>query len=90
MVAAHLQQTGRARLFGRTSVGMVVPSQSLLLANGCVLRHPVADYTTARGDRLEGVGVAPDVFVSWTRADLLYGRDPDAEAARAWLGATVG
>jgi len=77
---------GRARVFGRMSAGAVLPSTELLLPNGCTFQYVVCDYTTTGGRRIEGVGVTPDDGeIELTRRDLLSGRDPDLEAALAWL-----
>ena len=86
LLAGFLQESGRARVFGRRSAGAVLPSTQTLLANGCSFQYVVCDYETAGGRRLEGVGVIPDDGdMVQRRADLLAGLDPDMDAALAWI-----
>jgi C-terminal processing protease CtpA/Prc len=86
ILAGVLQEIGRCRVFGRRSIGAVLPSTEVLLPNGCKFQHVICDYVTPGGRRLEGAGVVPDDGeIDLTRADLLAGRDRDLEAALAWL-----
>jgi carboxyl-terminal processing protease len=79
--AAGLQELGRATVFGRTTAGAVLPALTDLLPSGGALQHPVADFRTVNGARLEGRGVVPDVVVSLSAAKLRAGRDPMLDAA---------
>jgi carboxyl-terminal processing protease len=83
--AGGMQAAGRARVFGATSVGGVLPAVTDRLPNGDVLYHAFAEFVTATGVHLEGRGVAPDGPVPLRRADLLAGRDPALAAALAWI-----
>jgi carboxyl-terminal processing protease len=85
ILAGGLQDLGRARIFGERTAGAALPSLFLRLPNGDGLQYPYADYFSAGGERLEGVGVQPDVTVQLTRAALLAGRDLALEAAIAWI-----
>lgn len=85
MFAGGLQSVGRARIFGLTSAGAVLPAALDLLPNGDVLYHAFADFTTTSGVQLEGRGVIPDEQVSLSRAGLLAGRDTQLEAALRWI-----
>ena len=85
IMAGGLQGLGRARVFGTTSAGAVLPAAIIRLPNGDGLIHAIADYECAGGARLEGRGVVPDVVVDHARADLLAGRDAPLQAALAWL-----
>jgi carboxyl-terminal processing protease len=85
IMAAGLQELGRARLFGSRTAGAALPSQVIRLPNGDGFQYATADYVTFRGHRIEGVGVTPDVEVPLTRAALLAGRDPALEAAVEWI-----
>ena len=60
-LAAVLQSTGRARLFGGRTAGAMLSSERVELGEGWILQLPVFDYVTAAGVRLEGRGVTPDV-----------------------------
>ena len=58
-----LQSTGRATVVGQTTAGAMVSATMTELGDGWVLQHPVADYFTPDGTRLDQVGVTPDVEV---------------------------
>lgn len=83
--AGGLQSTGRARIFGETSAGAVLPAVTEPLPNGDVLLHAIGDFKTSTGELLEGVGVVPDVSVPLTRETLLADGDPVLEAAVDWI-----
>jgi carboxyl-terminal processing protease len=87
--AAGLQGLGRARVFGTTSSGQALPALMLRLPNGDVLMHPIADHVDATGRRVEGTGIVPDESAPLTRRDLINGRDPAMEAARAWIARSI-
>lgn len=88
VLAAGLQEAGRARVFGETSPGAALPSLFKALPTGDLLQHAIADLQTPRGRLIEGDGVTPDEVVARTAADLAAGRDPVLEAARRWIEAT--
>ncbi len=79
MVARSLQRSGRAVLVGERTAGAVLGGSAFMLADGSILYLAVLD-AFVDGERLEGVGVEPDIVVP---ADLPYaaGRDPQLEAA---------
>jgi len=85
LFAAGLQDLGRARVFGVTTLGGVLAASFTRLPNGDLLEHPVADYLTPSGIRVEGRGVIPDAIVPPDRARLLEGRDPVLEEALHWI-----
>ena len=81
-IFAHvLRHHGRATLVGRPTAGAVVVARFYPLPGGGRLEVPVEDFVGLDGRRLEGRGVAPDVPVELTLADLRAGRDPDLAAA---------
>ena len=83
--AGGLRDMKRARLFGARTAGAVLPAQFMELPNGDFFYYPIADYISMNGDRLEGVGVAPDTEARPDRAALLEGRDTALNAAIAWI-----
>jgi carboxyl-terminal processing protease len=83
--AGGLQSVGRARVFGETSAGAVLPATLSRLPSGDVLLHALGDFETPDGVHLEGQGVIPDQRVLLERADLLSGRDRALEAALDWI-----
>jgi carboxyl-terminal processing protease len=80
-----MQGVGRARVFGETSAGAVLPSATRRLPNGDVLQYVTGDFALPTGKRFEGSGVVPDVAAPPTRADLLAGRDPAMDSALRWI-----
>jgi carboxyl-terminal processing protease len=79
MVARAFQRSGRAVLVGERTAGAVLAGQPFLLSDGSLLFLAVQDVLVD-GERLEGVGVKPEVPVA---DDLPYaeGRDPQLERA---------
>jgi len=86
--AGGLQSLGRARVFGESSMGAVLPARLTRLPNGDAVLHALGDFVTVDGTRLEGRGVVPDVRVPLERAPLLQGRDAALDAALEWLAPT--
>lgn len=83
--AGGMQSVGRARVFGTTSAGAVLPAMTTRLPDGDTLLHAMGDFETAGGQHLEGGGVVPDVVVPLDRARLLAGEDAALEAALQWI-----
>lgn len=80
-----LQEMGRARIFGTRTKGEALPGQIKKLPTGDLFVYATADFITANGKALEGVGVIPDFQVDHTREALLQGRDRVIEAALDWI-----
>ncbi|HEX8161884.1 MAG TPA: S41 family peptidase [Pyrinomonadaceae bacterium] len=86
--AAALKEAGRARTVGERTCGCVLAIRTRHpLPDGGLLDVSEMDYRTARGARLEGVGVAPDETAAPTRDDITRGRDPALSRAVALLRA---
>lgn len=83
--AGAMQENGRAVVLGRTSYGGVLNSTQVPLPTGGILQMPRFDMTTAKGARIEGRGVVPDIPVEMSRADLYRGKDTVIERAIAIL-----
>ena len=83
--AGGLQDLGRVRVFGRTSMGAALPASTKRLSNGDVLEYVVGDFVTSRGRSLEGTGVVPDEAQPLTIASLARGEDAPVTAALAWI-----
>ncbi len=80
-----LQSLGRARIFGRQTMGQALPASTHTLPNGDVLLHAMGDFVTSTGKHLEGVGVVPDEIIPLSIPVLAAGRDGTLEAALAWI-----
>ena len=88
ILAAGLQDLGRARVFGTRTAGAALPSIIEKLPNGDGFQYAIANYVSEGGDALEGNGVVPDSMVALTRETLLAGHDAQLDAAMAWIGTT--
>ena len=88
--AGALQSLGRARIFGRQTMGQALPASTKRLPNGDVLMYAIGDFVTSTGRSLEGDGVIPDEPVPLSPAALLAGRDDTVEAALRWLDLQAG
>jgi len=87
--AGGLQSLGRARIFGRTTMGQALPAATHRLPNGDVLMHVLGDFVTPDGTRLEGRGVIPDEIVPLSLDGLRSGTDAVLDAALAWIDRNV-
>lgn len=83
--AGGMQDIKRAKVFGTRTAGAALPANIVKLPNGDGFIFAVANYTSSGGQVLEGRGVIPDVEVKLDRPTLLAGRDPQLEAAIAWI-----
>ena len=83
--AGGLQDLGRVRVFGRTSMGAALPASTKRLSNGDVLEYVVGDFVTSKGRSLEGTGVVPDEAQPLSIASLARGEDAPLRAALAWV-----
>jgi carboxyl-terminal processing protease len=81
ILAGGLQEAGRARVVGDTTLGAVLPSVVEALPHGAVMQVVVADFKTPKGILVEGRGVQPDRRVIEPRAAFRAGRDPVMDAA---------
>jgi len=85
IMAAGLQEAGRARIFGETSAGAALPSLFKALPTADLLQYAIADVQTPRGVLIEGRGVIPDEVVTTSLADIAAGKDPVRSAAEQWV-----
>jgi carboxyl-terminal processing protease len=77
--AASLREGVGAMVVGQPSMGAVLASVYARLPEGFSLQHPISDYITDKGVRLEKNPIKPDVEVTGVRgAD---GKDPVIEKA---------
>ena len=83
-----LQDLGRARVFGRRTLGEALPALTRRLADGDVLMYAVGSFVTGSGRPLEGDGVAPDESVPLSPRSLAAGRDDTVIAALRWFDTT--
>lgn len=85
-MAAALCINGRARCFGAPTAGDSGNPLPHFLP-GVMLQFSNGEIYLRDGAILDGNGIAPDVRVEVTRADVIAGRDPVLDAAVHWLQA---
>lgn len=81
ILAAGLQESGRAVIVGQQSAGAALPSVIEKLPDGSRLQYAFADFKTPKGTLIEGRGVIPDYPVALTRKALLSQQDPYIQKA---------
>lgn len=62
--AVALQKAGRGIVIGARTRGGLVASRTFRLPHGFAIQIPFAELLTADGERIEGVGVSPDIELS--------------------------
>ncbi len=87
--AQGMRDLGRARLFGEETAGQALPAAMSKLPTGDIMMHPVGDYRSASGARIEALGVAPDERIPLRIRDLRSGLDAPLAAAIRWINANV-
>ncbi len=85
LLAARLQETGRAVLIGETTAGAVVASRGINLPDGGLLSLGMREIRTGDGRLLEGTGVTPDLPAPWTPEAIREGRDPAWEVVTMFV-----
>lgn len=91
VVAAALQEQGRARIVGTRSCGCALGVlRRRPLATGGALAISEVGLVSGGGRRIEGEGVTPDVAATLSVDDLRNGRDPMLDAAVAEIGRLSG
>lgn len=83
LLAAALQEHGRATLLGTKSSGAVEASIVLDLSDGSALSVTILRLASGLGKRLEGIGVTPEIQVPQSTSELDQGRD--SQLMRAFL-----
>ena len=87
LLAADLQEYGAGRVFGETTAGCFGNSQLFRLPDGTAMWITVRSLQSGLERRdVHKQGVTPDEVVRRSRDDLASGRDPQLDAALAWLG----
>jgi carboxyl-terminal processing protease len=89
VLAAALQDHHRAPLIGRSTAGQVLTARSWPLPGGGEVEVAFADVRRMNGQRIEGVGVMPDIPIMPANAEVRAGRDPALERALTELHAQV-
>lgn len=85
LVAGALQELGRARVFGATSMGAVESALVEPLPNGDRLQLVIATIELPSGAAIEGAGVRPDTEAPHPALRGASGQDLSLDAALSWL-----
>jgi carboxyl-terminal processing protease len=89
LFSAGMQENGRAIVVGRQTCGCVLASIAHRVKGGGELDISEFNILTAKGKRLEGTGVVPDVPVPLTLADLRRHHDATLREAVAVLNSSI-
>lgn len=96
IVAAALQDNGRAIVVGTESLGKGSVQTVMGLPNGGELSITWAHVTTPRGTLLHGLGILPDVCLTGDAPDIsaissqtITNLEPSADVRRQWITAGV-
>ncbi|MCU0462220.1 MAG: S41 family peptidase, partial [Bacteroidales bacterium] len=89
LLAACLQEIGRAVVVGERSPGSVLEMDRKIFLNGAIFMYPVAQLATPDGIVIEGHGVVPDMEVRLNREMLLKGIDSQIDSAIRYIEKTT-
>jgi carboxyl-terminal processing protease len=84
-MAAGFQESGRAYIIGKTTLGQDLEANIKELPDGGTFIYAFGQTMTPKGIVIEGRGVVPDMVVELKRADLLKGKDTQLQAAIDYL-----
>lgn len=85
IVAGALQDHGAATLIGEKTFGKGSVQKLINLSDGAVLKVTVARWYTPKGKNITKEGIEPNQKVDLTADDANAGRDPQLDAAKAYL-----
>jgi len=85
LLAAALQENGRATVIGTDSFGKGTVNHVRELSNGGAVYVSIARWLTPDRNLIEGRGVTPDIVVEFTVEDIEADRDVQAERAIEFL-----
>jgi len=85
ILSGALQQQGVAKLVGTRSFGKGSVQQVMDLGNGAQIKITVARWLTPNGTSISNGGLTPDINATTTADQIKAGKDPQMDAAAAWL-----
>jgi carboxyl-terminal processing protease len=88
IAAAALREFAGAQIIGQKSAGAVLVSVVVPATHDFMLQYPLSDYVTAKGLRLEGNGVKPDIESKEARVRLPGQPDEAVDVAKAYFTKT--
>ena len=90
LLAAALQENGRATVMGTNSFGKGTVNHVRELSNGGAVYVSIARWLTPDRNLIEGRGVEPDIVVEFTLEDIEAQRDVQVERAIEFLREAAG
>lgn len=81
ILAAALRDNRGIKLIGETSYGKGSVQELESLSGGSSLKITVADWLTPKGDRINNVGLEPDIKIEMAEEDYAQDRDSQLEKA---------
>ena len=85
ILSGALQQHGIAKLVGTRSFGKGSVQQLVELGGGAELKVTIARWLTPNGTSISDGGLTPDINATTTQEMIVSGKDPQKDAAVAWL-----
>ena len=85
ILAGALSQHGVAKLIGTRTFGKGSVQQLMDLGGGAELKITIAKWLTPDGTSISDGGLHPDIAAERTVEDFAAGKDPQKDAAVAWL-----
>ena len=85
ILAGALQQNGVAKLVGTRTFGKGSVQQLIDLGGGAELKVTVARWLTPNKTSISDGGLTPDIKAERSETDYKAGKDPQMDAAVAWL-----
>lgn len=85
IAAGALQDSKRAKIIGVQSFGKGTVQEILELTGGSSLRVTIAKWLTPSGNDIGKKGITPDIVVDRTIEEYKADKDPQMDAAAAWL-----
>jgi carboxyl-terminal processing protease len=81
MVCAFARENNLAKIVGTETAGRLIPGSGFKVGSGYMVIMPKAAYITWGGQRFEGRGIQPDVFMPWSPEAFAAGADNQLEWA---------
>ncbi len=85
ILAGALAQNGVAKLIGTRTFGKGSVQQLMELGGGAEIKITVAKWLTPNGTSISDGGLQPDIKIDRTPEEFKAGKDPQKDAALAWL-----
>lgn len=89
IAALALREFNGVTLVGAKSSGAIGTTRPTELGDGTMLAITLSEYVSHGGERLNGIGVSPDITVTRTADDIVNNVDPQLDTAVAQIAAQL-